>query len=201
MQLKIHPLILALLLIGSPVFAISKTDVLPNQKEPRVNPKNKGGNPLMDMTLLKGKCTKVSLFSKEVEEACDRSTNLRYKNSRSGFWFFLNDYIITFSGIDMGSPPIAKHKRMQRVDLLLITKTRGLSAKDKYFSDKVPKTPTPKKFNATGLCAWEDPYRSVPTRINCLAKTKKGEFYVEFDHDGSKPKILLKNGKGVKKKS
>ena len=198
--MRISNLLLALLLISSPAFAIADVDSMLKQKQRSGLPTKQGQNPLRDMSLLGGNCTKVQLFNEKVEEACDKAANLRYKNTRSGFWFFLNDYIITFSGMGTSARKISEHKTIQKVDLLLITNTRGLPPKEKYFSDKLPKTPTPQKYSAIGICSWENPYRSVPTRIHCLAKTKKGTFYVEFDHDGNQPKIVHKNGEPVRKK-
>ena len=120
--------------------------------------------------------------------------NTRYKDTRSGFYFFLNDYVITFSGIAKTAVNIDEHKTLQHVDMVIFSKTKTLSAREKYFTDKKHKGPSPKRVFADGQCVSENPFRNVPTKINCLAKTKEGRFYIEFDHDGSQPKV----GKDVK---
>ena len=87
--MRISNLLLALLLISSPAFAIADVDSMVKQKQRSGLPTKQGQNPLRDMSLLEGNCTKVQLFNEKVEEACDKAAILRYKNTRSGFWFFL----------------------------------------------------------------------------------------------------------------
>lgn len=127
------------------------------------------------MASLNGTCLDVRFFGRISTIKCAKSLNIIHPNGRSGFYFVLDDdTVITFSG--RGSRNQAGGSTdVQAIDMILLNNARVNNR-----SDQIP---------ARGSCTFSNPFRGIPTTINCRANTARGIFEVKFAHDGSQPQV------------
>jgi hypothetical protein len=134
------------------------------------------------MVMLSGKCERNTvIFDKELTGGCSKLMNVVHKNGRSGFHVIVNDWIISLSGLGYKQIQPNSADKIQPIDLLILNKV-----------GRDPKRPG--QFKAVGDCTHQNPFIGMPARIECKGNTEEGSFLVVFNHDGSDPVVLVKDG-------
>jgi hypothetical protein len=138
-------------------------------------------NTLKRMIFYPGECLEVFIKGTRIPDNCGDAhvlINNRYADGRSGFYVFVGERLVTFSGIapDVGgrsSPP-----RAQPVDTVL-------------FTDDPPKeADRSEDFPATGSCKQAPPVLGKKSLVECSAETDQGRFYLKFEYNGEKTKVV-----------
>ena len=141
-------------------------------------------NPLQELMMLGGECPQPMTRYGVVETAskCKSIMNSLYKNGRTGFYFYNDDFMITFSGVQ---PQVktSQDSAVQPIDLVL---TNDL---------KKGNPSQPIKLNSAGACSFANPFRGLPVTIKYSAERSKVQFADTFQSDGSKPVILIEKRK------
>ena len=138
----------------------------------------------MTMTSLRGRCVRVMVAGKDLPAKCSPDPqnalllNTSYPDGRSGFYIVTDSLVITFSGMGSQQIKTSADSVVQPVDLILVSQLGKVD----------PNRPT--KLRATGTCSYENPTRSVPTKIECSAQTEQGRFALEFIHNGAPPEYM-----------
>ena len=140
-------------------------------------------NPLIGMVLVRGACgPELMRYGQTVADpSCKALINTVYRNGRTGFYFTAGRSMLTFSGIE---PQINQGPDdiIQPVDLILVTQMT------------TDEPGQPELLPASGRCSFSNPFRGIPTTVQCEAETARGRFAATFDHDGSEPSLLLEDG-------
>ena len=140
-------------------------------------------NPLIGMVLVQGACgPELIRYGQAVADpSCEPLINTVYRNGRTGFYFTAGASLLTFSGIE---PQINQGPDdiIQPVDLILVTQIT---------TDEPGR---PELLPASGRCSFSNPYKGIPTTVQCEAETARGRFAATFHHDGSEPSLLLEDG-------
>ena len=143
-------------------------------------------NPIENLIAVSGKCVGNFIFNNKLMPTpqCERLLNTGYKDGRTGFYFFTDKYLVTFSGI---SPQVSTSKNsvVQPIDLLLISDIQDSN------------TNQPTKLIAAGTCSFANPYMGIRVFIQCDAETSKGRFAATYESDASEPTTLIRGGDSI----
>ncbi len=144
------------------------------------------GNLLKSITtrvvVLNGTCTMVKaagLFA-DKQFCVPQIMNTEYVDKRVAFTFFIHNReaqkeaaIVTFSGYGPDQTHYSKDEVFQPVDKIVFT----LAGSSDY-------------LKSSGICTFSNPYKGIPAKVTCSARTTEGEFIGEFVSNGVAPDMF-----------